>query len=179
VRIPNFPFRISPLTIYGSVKIEKDMSQFRGPLLLDSTLNHYILTACLIVLSIVLIGLFYILGNRSWLPRMGGPFARAYRDLRKIKANKDNTSAQKNIAKMIERLHLAFNQSGANSVFTAEEFITGKPQFMPIKDELSKFFTLSRHVFFDSDTQHGIEQDLQLWLRQFCRRCRDCERGLS
>src|SRR5450830_756640 len=94
VRIPNFPFRISPLTIYGSVKVEKDMSQFRGPLLLDSTWNNYVLIACLVILSVVVIGLFYILGNRSWLPRMGGPFARAYRDLRKIKNTKSDTSAQ-------------------------------------------------------------------------------------
>src|SRR5450830_1015623 len=94
VRIPNFPFRISPLTIYGSVKVEKDMSQFRGPLVLDSTWNHYALIACLVILSVVVIGLFYILGNRSWLPRMGGPFARAYRDLRKIKNTKSDTSAQ-------------------------------------------------------------------------------------
>jgi hypothetical protein len=179
VRIPNFPFRISPLTIYGSVKIEHDMSQFRGPLLLDSTLNRYALIACLVVLSAVLIGLFYIIGNRSWLPRMGGPFARAYRDLRKIKNTKGDTSAQKKISKMIERLHLALNQSSGNSVFTADEVIASKPQFVPIKDEITKFFALSRQVFFDSDTQHGINQDLQLWLRQFCRRCRDCERGLS
>ncbi|HEY0267962.1 MAG TPA: hypothetical protein VGC12_01890 [Methyloradius sp.] len=179
VRIPNFPFRISPLTIYGSVKVEKDMSQFRGPLLLDSTLNRYALIACLVLFSAVVIGLFYIIGNRSWLPRMGGPFARAYRDLRKIKDNKDNTSAQKNTSKMIERLHLAFNQSIGNSVFTADEVIASKPQFVPIKDEITKFFALSRQVFFDSDTEHGIEQDLQIWLRQFCRRCRDCERGLS
>ena len=179
VRIPNFPFRISPLTIYGSVKIENDMSQFRGPLLLDSTLNHYVMIACLAIFSIVVIGLFYILGNRSWLPRMGGPFARAYRDLRKIKANKGDSGSQKNLSQSIERLHQAFNQASGNSVFTAEEVIATKPQFMPIKDEITKFFALSRHVFFDSDTQHGISQDLQLWLRQFCRRCRDCERGLS
>jgi len=178
VRIPNFPFRISPLTIYGSVKIENDMSQFRGPLLLDSTLNHRVLAASSALLGIALIGLFYITGNKSWLPRMGSPFAKAYRDLRKIKSNKDS-SQEIRIKKSVERLHQAFNLSAGNSVFTVNEVLASKPQFTPIKDEISKFFALSRNVFFDSKTEHGIEQDVELWLRQFCRRCRDCERGLS
>ncbi len=178
VRIPNFPFRISPLTIYGSVKIEYDMSQFRGPLLLDSTSNHQVLAVSSALLGLACIGLFYIIGNKSWLPRMGGPFAKAYRDLRRFKSRKDS-GKELYVKKSLKRLHQAFNLSSGNSVFSADEVIARKPQFMPIRNEINKFFALSSNVFFDASAEHDIGEDTQLWLRQFCRRCRDCERGLS
>jgi mxaA protein len=34
-------------------------------------------------------------------------------------------------------------------------------------------------VFFEPAAAHGITGEPMAWLRQFCRRCRDCERGLK
>ncbi|WP_082889232.1 hypothetical protein [Methylovorus sp. MM2] len=173
VRIPSWPFRISPLAVYGAVKIERDMSQFRGPLLLDAKNNQYTLWALLTLLALSLIGLVYILGSRTWLPRMGGPFAKAYRDLRKKKASDSS------VKESITRLHHAFNVTNNGSVFTADSFIVAHPKFAPIKNEIAQFFVLSRWAFFDTESNHGITGDPQTWLRKFSRRCRDCERGLA
>ena len=173
VRIPSWSFRISPLSVYGNVKIEFDMSPYRGPLLLDNTAHRYTLWALLGVLGAALLGLLYILGGRRWLPRMGGPFARAMRDLRKLHA--DDASLQAGVT----RVHQAINASAGGSVFTADEFITRRPGFAPIRDEVERFFQLSRTVFFDPKAQVDLPQAPLAWLRQFCRRCRDHERGLK
>jgi len=173
VRIPSWSFRISPLAVFGNVKIETDMSPYRGPLLLDSASHRYTLWSLLGVLGLSLVGLLYILGGRRWLPRMGGPFARAMRELRKLPA--DDAGLQRGVT----RMHQAFNASGGGSVFTADEFIARRPGFEPIRDDIARFFQLSRTVFFDPKAKVELPQAPLEWLRQFCRRCRDCERGLK
>lgn len=81
-RIPEFYFRISPMAVFGAVKIEDDMSPLRQPILLQPYPEKQKLVACLMVLSLSLLGLLYILGSRAWLPLMGRPFAQASRQLR-------------------------------------------------------------------------------------------------
>lgn len=171
-RIPSWNFRISPLAVFGSVNVEKDMSTFRGPLLLDATQNKQWLWGLLGVLAAALLGLVYVLGSRTWLPRMGGPFARAYRDLKKLPATADG------LAQGVARLHQAFNASAGSSVFDATSFLARKPGFAAAGADIERFFGLSRSVFFEPTAAHGIDDPLA-WLRQFCRRCRDCERGLK
>jgi mxaA protein len=173
VRIPYWSFRISPLAVYGSVKIENDMSQLRGPLLLDDSQQKLALWVALGTLALSLLGLLYILGNRRWLPRMGGEFARAYRDIKKIR--KQNLGLQTGMT----RMHHALNQSSGGSVFSADDIIARKPGFASMRDELNQFFRLSRSVFFDATAKHQVQGDPEQWLQQFCRHCRDCERGLS
>lgn len=173
VRIPSWQFRISPLAVFGSVKIEADMSLYRGPLLLDNQPYRYALYTLLAILGATLLALLYVVGNRSWLPRMGGPFARAYRELRKLPA--DDAGLKQGVS----RMHQAFNTSCGGSVFTADDVVTAKPGFAVIKDEIARFFMLSRTVFFDTNAEPGIAESPQAWLREFCRRCRDCERGLK
>jgi mxaA protein len=173
VRVPSWNFRISPLAVYGSVIVEKDMSTFRGPLLLDSTRNQLILKALLAVLTVSLLGLLYVLGSRSWLPRMGRPFARALRDIRKLP---DNTEG---IAQAVSLLHQAMNTTVGAGVFEASSFLLHQPAFAPIETDVERFFQLSRHVFFEPAAAHGIDGSVMAWLRQFCRRCRDCERGMK
>jgi mxaA protein len=173
IRIPSWNFRISPLAVYGSVVVERDMSGFRGPLKLDATRHYQGLWAALAVLGLALIGLLYVLGTSSWLPRMGGPFARAYRDLKKLPATPEGLSQG------VTRMHQALNTTAGNSVFDTAGLLKRKPGFAPVAPELEQFFGLSRTVFFEPSAPHGIAGEPLTWLRQFCRRCRDCERGLK
>ncbi|MDR2219144.1 MAG: hypothetical protein LBE24_01000 [Methylobacillus sp.] len=173
IRIPSWSFRISPLAVYGSVVVERDMSGFRGPLTLDAKRDYQLLWLALGVLGISLLGLLYVLGTYSWLPRMGGPFARAYRDLRKLSATPEDLSQG------VARVHEAINATAGNSVFDSAGLLKRKPGFAPMSAELERFFGLSRNVFFEPAAPHGIADDPLGWLRQFCRRCRDCERGLK
>jgi len=171
-RIPSWSFRISPLAVYGSVVVERDMSSFRGPLLLEATRQYQFLWGLLGLLAISGLGLLYVLGTYTWLPRMGGAFARAYRDLRKLPATAEGLSQG------VTRMHQAFNTTAGGSVFDAASFLALKPGFAPAGADIERFFGLSRTVFFEPGATHGID-DPQAWLRQFCRRCRDCERGLK
>lgn len=172
VRIPSWNFRISPLAVYGSVNISKDMSPLRGPLLISDHRQRQVLYGAFAIFGLSLLGLLYILGNHAWLPRMGGPFAKAYRKLRKTSHDADGLEAA------VNHLHQAFKQSCRQSVFSAEEIIRIKPAFTPLAEDVARFFLLSRAIFFDS-SERNIPADPHAWLRQFGRRCRDIERGMK
>lgn len=173
-RIPSWNFRISPLAVFGQVVVEQDMSPFRGPLLLDDRREVVILKILLGIGGVALLGLLYILGMRAWLPRMGGPFAKAYHDLRRLRKQPDT---EQNLQLAVQRIHQALNTSAGCSVFNADGFISSKPAFAGLKPELEQFFTLSRAVFFDPAAANNTDQPTT-WLRQFCLRCRNIERGL-
>jgi mxaA protein len=171
-RIPEWGFRVSPIALFGEVKLEDDMSHYRGPLLLDPSPQKQHLKILLSILGLSLLGLLYILGMYTWLPRMGGPFARAYRDLRKL------PDTPQGLQQGVERLHRAFNLTAGASVFNAEGFIASKPAFAGLKAELNQFFGLSRTVFFEPDAPSGLQQP-EVWLRHFCLSCRNYERGMK
>jgi mxaA protein len=176
-RIPSWNFRISPIAVFGEVKLESDMSPFRGPLLKTDEREQLTLKIALAILVLSALGLLYILGVHAWLPRMGGPFARAYRELRKLKklAPTDET-----LKLGLTAVHKAFNRSYGNSIFSddVDAFIANKPVFVAIRPEIEKFFALSRQMFFNQTDAQPMSADQHEWLRQFTRRCRDCERGL-
>jgi mxaA protein len=173
-RIPSWDFAISPLSIYGAVKIESDMSGFRGPLLLDNSNLKQYLKVLLTVLALSLLGLLYILGKYTWLPRMGGPFAKSYRLIRR------SPNTPQGLQQAITSMHQSLNTTAGMSVFggNLNEFFEKKPSFKPIKTEIEQFFALSRQVFFEPNAKHDIGHEPIKWLAKFCRRCRDCERGL-
>lgn len=171
-RVPSWSFRVSPLAVYGSVVIEKDMSGLRGPLLLSDAVEQKHLRLWLGLLGISLLGLLYIFGKYAWLPLMGRPFARAYREIKRLP---DNDSG---IQQAVSRLHQAINSTAGTSVFNADGLITAHPGFAGLRSDLERFFTLSRQVYFDPAAASGVTQPAQ-WLRQFCMACRHYERGLK
>ena len=173
-RIPSFEFAISPISVFGQVKIEEDISGFRGPLLLDNSLEKKRLKTLLTIGILSLLGLLYMLGKHAWLPRMGGPFAKTYRLIRK----QDNTP--QGLQNAVSSMHASLNTTAGSSLFSGnlEAFFAKKPAFKAIKNEFEQFFGLSRQVFFEPNATHQVGNDPLQWLAQFCRRCRDCERGL-
>ena len=174
-RIPMWEFVISPLSVFGQIKVEDDMSQFRGPLLMDASKEKLRLKMLSVLLALSLLGLLYILGKNAWLPRMGGPFAKAFRNIKK----QDNTP--QGIQSAVSSMHAALNTSAGNSLFmnNLDDFLAKKPAFSVIKSEINQFFDLSRQVFFEPNAKHDVGAEPVAWLKQFCRRCRDCERGLT
>ena len=150
------------------------MSPLRGPLLLDAAPEKQRLKVLVTVLALALLGLLYILGRRAWLPMMGGPFAQAYRALNKL------AKTDEGLQKGVTRMHAALNATAGNSVFndTLDGFLANKTRFAPVSADLQRFFDLSRHVFFESAASAQTSDAKLAWLKHFCRRCRDCERGL-
>ena len=107
-KIPEFYFRISPMAVFGAVKIEDDMSPLRQPILLQPYPEKQKLVACLIVLGLSLLGLLYILGSRAWLPLMGRPFAQTSRQLRKLSAKDPEQLYQAYIKRLTRLLNTAY-----------------------------------------------------------------------
>ncbi len=173
-RIPSFEFTISPIAVFGQIKIEDDMSKYRGPLLLDNAPEKQRLKVLLTILALSLLGLLYMLGKHAWLPRMGGPFAKSYREIRKL------PNTPQDIQQAVASVHASLNATAGNSLFSdnLDQFLAKKPAFNAIKTEMQQFFGLSNQVFFEPNSKHGVASDPIKWLTQFCRRCRDCERGL-
>lgn len=176
-RIPSWQFAISPISVFGAVKVESDMSPLRGPLLLNTDSNQQYLKVLVTILALSLLGLLYIFGKHAWLPKMGGPFSRAYRQVSKLRRHPD----EQNLRTAVSKVHEALNKTAGHSVFsdTLDAFIAKKPAFVPIRGELMQFFGLSRQVFFEPQAAHEAGAEPLEWLRKFCRHCRDCERGLN
>lgn len=175
LRVPSFSFRISPLSVFGQVKLREEMSPFTPPLLLDDAKEQRNVKLLSVVLGIALLGLLYIFGVHAWLPRMGAPFARAYRDIRQLP---DTPEGHK---QAVSRIHQALNKTANTTVFsnTLSGLLDKKPAFAPAQKEIEQFFNLSNQVFFaESHATHGIAEPKK-WLLQFCRHLRDCERGLT
>lgn len=175
IRVPSWGFRVSPLAVFGAVKIEQDMSTYRPPFLIQPYPEKQKLVACLVVLGISLLALVYILGNRAWLPNMGKPFAKTYRRLRKLKPE----TASISIA--LTHLHQAMHIAGKTSIFSdnIEQLYQQQPALKNIDAEIKQFFQLSRAVFYENKLNQLDATETLAWLKLFCRRCRDCERGLK
>ncbi|MCX7189457.1 MAG: hypothetical protein NTU92_03685 [Methylotenera sp.] len=173
-RIPSYSFRISPLSVFGSVKLKEEMSPFIKPLRLDATQDRLQLGISIGLLSTALLGLLYIFGVRAWLPRMGAPFAKAYRDIRKI------PDTDEGLQKAVARLHTSLNKTAGSILFSnnLDDFLQRKPAYTPLKQEIEKFFMLSSQVFFEPTTASHVRESPKVWLQIFCRHLRDCERGL-
>ena len=175
-KIPPFYFRISPMAVFGAVKIEEDMSPLRQPILLQPYPEKQKLVACFIVLGLSLLGLLYILGSRAWLPLMGKPFAQASRQLRKLSAKKPD-----DLKTALSVVHKAINTTAKYSVFSdnVSEFLAHASSFKVIEAELNQFFELSHQVFFDTQNSANHDERSLAWVKKFCKQCRDAERGLK
>jgi len=173
-RIPSYSFRISPLSVFGSVKLKEEMSPFIAPLELSASENKLHLKLLIGILSIALLGLLYIFGMYAWLPRMGAPFAKAFRDIRKI------PDTVEGLKQAVARVHESLNKTAGTSLFASDlaDFVKTKPAFAPVAQEIEQFFGLSRQVFFEPNAATNLNEPPKAWLLKFCRRLRDCERGL-
>ena len=133
-RIPSFNFRISPLSVFGAVKLNEDMSQLVPPLLIDANKQQLYLKVFAGLLGLALLGLLYIFGMSAWLPRMGAPFAKAYRDIRKL------PDTEEGLKTAVARMHESLNKTAGNSLFASNlsEFVQAKPMFAPVKKEIEQ-----------------------------------------
>lgn len=173
-RIPLLNVNVSPLAVFGQVKVENNMSPLLEPLQMSSEQEQKALKTALVVLAVSLLGLLYILGQHAWLPRMGGNFAKAYRTIKKLPDSGDRLKLA------VSAVHKALNQTAGLTIFNDNQdiFLADHPNFYAIEPELKQFFALSRQVYFEPDANHGLGENPAQWLLTFTRHCRDCERGL-
>jgi len=110
---------------------------------------------------------------QPWSAQRRRPFGRAWKALSALPAQPDG--AQRRAA--FERVHAALNETAGEVLFEPglARFVAAHPRFAPLREDLARFFTVSRSEFF---AEKGDAADAD-WLRAFCRRCRDVERGAA
>ena len=170
-RVPAFTFAISPIAIFGDVKIENDMSPYRGPFLKDKIPEENKIKFSLFALIIILLTFIYIYGRYTWLPNR--TFSMVYRRFKKQKPSAANTK------KIITALHAGFDNLIEQSLFedNIALLIKKNGSFKHIEKELHTFFKISRALFFQKHIK--LDQDeLNKWLINFSLHCRMCERKL-
>ena len=108
-----------------------------------------------------------------WSAQRRRPFGRAWKQLGALPAQPD--AAQRRAA--FERVHAALNETGGEVLFEPglDRFVASHPRFAPLRDELARFFAISRSEFFAGRSDAAD----MTWLRAFARRCRDIERGAA
>ena len=106
-----------------------------------------------------------------WSARRRRPFGRAWTALSALPARPD--AAQRRAA--FERMHAALNETAGEVLFEPglDRFVASRPRFVPLRNDLARFFAASRAEFFAG----GDDAIDARWLVAFCRRCRDLERG--
>ena len=172
VEIPAWRFWFSPLAT-ADIGLAKAAMQPQAPPSPIALSDHYnglaVAIACLIL---GLAGLVYVHADRRWLPFMGGAFAQAYRQIRRLPRTPQHEG------KALLQLHQAFDQINGASLFAAgiDDFIARYPQFAGARTEIAAFYTRSGQHLFTGQTGDARFFDELLTL---ARRLRHCERGLG
>ena len=172
-RIPDFTFAISPIAVFGDIKIEDDMSPLRGPFYIGIQEEKAFLIKYFIGFTIVLLLIGYIWGRFTWIPGQNKIFSTVY------KSNKKLSPSPENVKKFISDLHAGFNKTVNQSLFESnlETLLKKNKSFSNIKDEIHVFFDLSRSIFFENSKVIDYKKT-HIWLKSFSLHCRMSERKL-
>ncbi|MDC6484657.1 hypothetical protein PQZ09_01825 [Methylophilaceae bacterium] len=172
-RIPSFTFAISPIAIFGDIKIENDMSPYRGPFYININNEKKFLKKTIFALALILIILGYIWGRFTWIPGQNKIFSSIYKNNKKVSAT------EKNIKIFISDLHSGFDKTVNQSLFESNIEILFKKNksFININQEIHVFFDISRSIFFENSKSIDTVKTYS-WLKSFSLHCRMCERKL-
>ena len=135
IRIPSFTFAISPIAIFGEVKVENDMSDLRGPILKENGTNlRNIYLSLFFIISSSLV-LLYIYTRFTLLPGFKKTFLPIYKKYKKAKTLNENV--------FIRDLHNGLNQISKKTLFlnNLNDLYENKNAFKSMHEELVFFFT--------------------------------------
>lgn len=177
IDLPAWSFWFSPLVTGGIETAQKNMQpEFKTPLV-DIGTHQTRFAVLLSVLVASLVALFYMNADGQWLPFMGGAFARAHRQLKRLaKSSAAKTSVEEKQA--LVYMHQAFNQHYGANIFARniEGFVTMRPSFRKMKAEIEQFFNYSNQSLYATDARNSKQVISNLV--QLSKQLRDCERGV-
>jgi mxaA protein len=178
LEVPAWGFWFAPLVTGGSVTAKKHMlPEVRTPLIAHKA-HQQRLVVFLALLGGSLLALLYINADGYWMPFMGGAFARAHRQLKRLaRSSTPKTAVEEK--KALVYLHQAFNQHYGANIFArdVQAFVTLRPGFKSLQQEISQFFEASNQSLYDVKTRDSRQVIAQLV--QLSKRLRDCERGVA
>jgi mxaA protein len=165
---PLVPVEVSPRTGLG------DLRPDAPPPHIDTRPMQWRLATLAVIAALLLAYLAHVYLMLPWLGGRDRPFTQAWQQLRRLPA----APAPHDMRTAMQTLHQALNRSAGQVLFAqgVPAFVSRRPQFAPLADELAVFFEHSRRSFFGGDDSGAPERD---WLLSLCRRCRDLERGAA
>jgi len=172
LRVDAWPVTVSPL-VPLEVSPREGLGELRPdlpPPSIDTRPAQRRLTAYGVVLLLCLAWLAQVYLALPWWSRRKRPFASAWRQLNQLPAAARRDAFQ--------RVHDALNQTAGEVVFAhgVDRFVAAQPRYAGLRSDLLQFFQQSRHEFF-ADAPPAANDGR--WLREFCRKCRDAERGAA
>lgn len=177
VTIPAWEFSVAPIvtTLQAGAETSWALRPPRPPPPMSAAphLRRSALAAAIVTAA--LIGLCWLRWGVPLLARANRPFARAYRDLRRLERRRFEESVYR---QALQRLHRAFNETAGRAIFSGqlEVFHAGHARFRGLESSIDRLFEESRSVFFLSGPRApSAEHDLSR-LIGLCREFRDRER---
>jgi mxaA protein len=183
VRVESWPLTVSPL-------VPVDVSPRRGlgelqpdvpPPLVDVSGTRLRLIAYAALAAALVAYLAFVYFGLPWWSSQRRPFKQAWRSLKAMPSLSRAPSSDDRRA-AFQRVHEALNQTAGEVIFeqSIDRFIGRHPRFADMRDDLRSFFKKSREEFFASSPE-GSAADVSVgaWLSEFCRKCRDIERGTA
>lgn len=177
LEIPAWSFWFSPIVAGGITTAEKNIQPEAMPPLLDISGHKTRLAAFSTLLAVSLLALLYLNADGNWLPFMGGAFARAHRQLKRLAKSKGKkTSVEEKQA--LVYIHQAFNQHFGANMFARdiEPFVTKRSSFKKMKSEIAQFFDQSNQALYAIEPRDS--QKTIIDLVRLSKQLRDCERGV-
>jgi mxaA protein len=177
LEIPTWSFWFSPIVAGNITTAEKNIQPEAMPPLLDISGHKTRLAAFSTLLAVSLLALLYLNADGNWLPFMGGAFARAHRQLKRLAKSKGTkTSVEEKQA--LVYIHQAFNQHLGANMFARdiEPFIAKRSSFKKMKAEIAQFFDQSNQALYAIEPRDS--QKTIMDLVRLSKQLRDCERGV-
>lgn len=176
LRIDAWPVTVSPL-VPVDVSPRNGLGEMRpdvAPPLIDTRPSQRRLLVYGAVLLLCLAYLAQVYVALPWWGRRKRPFANAWRRLGGLPANAP--APERRAA--FQRVHEALNQTAGEVLFEqgVDRFVAAQPRYAGLRTELLAFFRHSRREFF---AEGDPAEDDSRWLVEFCRKCRDAERGAA
>jgi mxaA protein len=136
-----------------------------------------------VVTTVLATGIVAALLSQPILRRRNGPFARAYRRLRRtvLRAERLGNAAEGDYPSALRVVHRAFDQTAGWRLFPDRvgDFVAQWRQFADLRGGIERFLDLSKREFFDcrprAEESHRERSDLR-WLLEFTQECRARER---
>lgn len=178
LEVPAWGFWFSPLVAGGTSTAKQNIRPEVKTPLIDNQIHQQWLAVSVVVSVISLLALLYINADGQWLPFMGGAFARAHRQLKRLaRSSRPQTAVEEK--KALVYLHQAFNRHYGANIFARdiEHFLTLRPAFKGMQREITQFFEASNQSLYETGARDSRQVITQLV--QLSKRLRDCERGVS
>jgi mxaA protein len=174
-RVPGWGFSVAPLTAEPARDRHGDLRPDRAPEPVPTSGYELRLVLYGIGIAAAALYLLYLHVALRFFPRSNGPFARAYRELRRLARRRDEGEAYRSA---LRRLHRAFDETAGGALFAERlgEFFAARPRQLDLRPATERFFELSRQEFFAAG---DIERSSLDWLIGFCRAWREHERGVA